>query len=208
VIAAGQIRQGWMLRPGLVAGNEYFRSVADFVLHAPSDQVLFMPHGNQREDPARRLRLRIGGGPAPRLAYDPLQLAETGPGRARVFTCDPAHPAMREITAEVGELIESWRARTIERPLSIAIEGDGNRFRWRLGPYRDSGYSVLVLDRSHSFRNVRSEGFYYGRLPAADLMVRYESPEGWLTYSDVLHWDGGATSSLRWHRGTASGLGQ
>lgn len=197
-----------------LAMNEYmtesrrFSAVAEFMLHGSEDAVLFAPDGNQSEDRGRRLRERLGMGTAPRVAYDPRQLTRdpsaadaSGPA-PRVFQYQRGVEQLVDITDGVQALQADWNARTEQRPLFVEFTREGRGTRWEFGPYQGNRYSVINLSAPFSFRSIDATGIYYGRLPPMTFLVRYQSPEGWLTYSDQLQW-GDEEPPLHWERTAA-----
>ncbi|HWZ86220.1 MAG TPA: hypothetical protein VN032_08465, partial [Thermoanaerobaculia bacterium] len=84
-------------------------------------------------------------------------------------------------------------------PLAAHFEARGGTLTWLLGPYSDGRYS-LVLDQGVEAFPVRPNDGYQTQPEQLVVMLRYESPEGWVTYSPQLSIDFRAKSSFDWTR--------
>jgi hypothetical protein len=84
-----------------------------------------------------------------------------------------------------------------EAPLSASFRFTPEGLFWELGPYREGTYRFVLRDGAEAFAMPRSAGFKL-RAEGLRLRVRYESPEGWITYSPELQLRKG--SSSRWIR--------
>ena len=78
----------------------------------------------------------------------------------------------------------------------IGIVGD--EIEWHFGPYRSSHYSVVTKDNKVLFSGLKSCGTYSGKLPPLEFCVRYDSPSGWSTCSEVLVWKNHSNEVLQW----------
>lgn len=78
------------------------------------------------------------------------------------------------------------------RPLSLDIELNQQSFRWQMGPYQQGTYAILVLDAEQDFiiatplTPVPMAAFNYAPMRPLRFVLRYQSPEGWITHSPVL----------------------
>ncbi len=71
---------------------------------------------------------------------------------------------------------------------------------WELGPYPEGRYVFLLRDGAEAFEMPRSAGFQVAGLPELPLRIRYESPDGWTTYSPELRLEIREGVSVRWSR--------
>jgi hypothetical protein len=82
-------------------------------------------------------------------------------------------------------------------PLSATFRFTREGLFWELGPYREGTYRFVLRDGAEAFDMPRSAGFKL-RAERLPLRVKYESPDGWVTYSPELRLRRG--SSVRWSR--------
>jgi hypothetical protein len=121
----------------------------------------------------------------------------------KVWGYDPEVRRVVDITARIPALKDRFCS-SIRRdaPLSASFHDSGGALRWDLGPYREGKYSFLMGDGAAVFEMPRSAGFHMReRAPFLLLRVRYESPEGWVTYSPELRVPLVEGEGARWSRG-------
>lgn len=70
-----------------------------------------------------------------------------------------------------------------EAPLSIRISQEGRRVFWQLGPYHDGEYFALMGEGLYPYHILREDARKLGSNFKKKLQFRYDSPEGWTTYS-------------------------
>ena len=68
---------------------------------------------------------------------------------------------------------------------------------WRLGPYARGTYRLVIADGLLAPTFPREASFRRDGGPL-DVRVRYDSPDGWTTYSDALRLEPGR--EIRWRR--------
>ncbi len=116
---------------------------------------------------------------------------------ASVWAYNESDRRMEDITAEFHSQIESQtqtrdRARVREAALQIDLQFEKSAVQWRLGPYAQGKYLMVrladggVIDRVRFAPQGRRDATGAGQF---DFFMRYDSPEGWTTYSPVLHFD-------------------
>jgi len=73
-------------------------------------------------------------------------------------------------------------------PLSLVIAYDDSRINWHFGPYKSGSYAVLFGKMAESVYSLPPRGSRIVTLKDSTLLIRlrYESPEGWITYSRAL----------------------
>jgi hypothetical protein len=134
----------------------------------------------------------------PRFVTSTDELASVDLAVARVYRYDERTRTIRDISAEVPELLERLRATEVERPLRYRIERRDDKLFWDLGPYKEGQYyfeaentgRIPVPPRG----SVRLEKVHsLGR-------IRYESPEGWVTIGPPLEYDALDFSVIEWAR--------
>jgi hypothetical protein len=137
--------------------------------------------------------------------YDDLYLcpvagARSGPVLA-LWAYDPDAGRLRDVTGELPALRQSHcRSIRWDAPLEASFRRGGGVLAWELGPSRAGGYAFLLEDGRMRYEVPRRGAFRREDLDLAGLRVRYDSPEGWVTYSPPLPLEPGR-SGLRWRRG-------
>jgi hypothetical protein len=122
-----------------------------------------------------------------------------GTNGSRVWGYDAHRKAVVDMTAHVQDTLETY-CRNL-RPAALSADftyRDGNLF-WTLGPYAVGQYSFLLGDGVERF-DVRKQDGYRNGSPRLSLRIRYESPEGWVTYSPELNVDLADAKAMRWER--------
>lgn len=134
--------------------------------------------------------------------YDDLFLCETSEQVRALWRFDPARGRLEEITDELPALRRS-HCGSIRRaaPLEVTFRFEAGILTWELGPRPEGegGYAFLFEDGRFRY-DVPQRGAFRlgGRLPSS-LRVRFESPEGWVTYSPPLELPA-AGAALHWSR--------
>lgn len=139
--------------------------------------------------------------------YDDLYLCDPDSGlpdppAVRVHQYDPESGRLEEITGRVGALArEHCGSIRREAPLSAELRPEaGGVLAWELGPYEEGEYAFVLEDGRLRYDMPRRGAFHLGGLRRLALRVRYESPEGWVTYSDEIELDLASPSPRAWQR--------
>lgn len=134
--------------------------------------------------------------------YDDVYLCNAGAfeGR-RVFEYDTDARRVMEITARVPDLAQRYCS-TIrdDAPLRAKFEYRDRSLFWNFGPYDGGRWSVVLANGLQAFEVPRQDGFQLGDLPGIALRVRYQAPEGWVTYSPEIALDFARQQNLEWQR--------
>lgn len=162
------------------------------------------PRGTLEELARRRRSL---GRPAAGWFDDELYLCLREPLPARVLTWDPARWAVLDVTRNVLSRRETFCSRVRRRsPMDVVLEHRDRTLSWCLGPWRE-GRWFLITGRGRSRYEVpREAAFFLGDAEGLRLWVRYDSPQGWTTYSPELVFPFDRASRLAWERGGAPEL--
>lgn len=152
----------------------------DSVAYQPSAEVL--PSLWFATDLAE-FKARIGAGTSPVIVVDDIFLSEAA-GKP-LFSFDVMCACMRDASAEAQQrLQQSALAVRQQAPLSVNFAYRSSVISWKFGPYTSGSYQlvsnrigVINAPAIGSMRAILAEG--------AGFYIRYQSPEGWLTYSDL-----------------------
>ena len=116
----------------------------------------------------------------------------------RLYVYDPTQKAMADISYRRNDEIARIKWVDSLRPLSVWLESNES-LRWRFGPY-DNGHYYIASPRYGRYHFQKSGLLRIG-LSDLSFYIQYESPEGWITSSPLLHVRRG--QSVDWQR-TAS----
>ncbi len=199
-LSTGVVRMSFATREQLIRENQRYRIVGEYVLRERESHALLLTGNGYRVREAKRLRRLLREQEGPELLYDPMQIAALGKRYVTIHWFDPKANRLVDITGPDPAFMQSWARHTVQRPLSLSIEKRDGVVHWQFGPYRDSNYDVIYLSAPFAFTDARHVGRYPAPIPAMDFVLRYQSAEGWVTYSDVLHWDSAEGELLSWSR--------
>lgn len=187
IILAITVLHALPVRQALATVGTEFDVQAQF-LWQNEDTHAFVPSGNVL--PAfwfvtglRDLKTRISGQGSPLPVVDDLYLAQQPD--TRLFTYDVNCQCMREVTGAIPERLAQHRQRL--RPdadLSLSYRYQQGYFSWQFGPWQEGSYhvvsdtlGVLPLPPAGQLRVTLADN--------APFYLRYTSPEGWITYSEL-----------------------
>ena len=118
---------------------------------------------------------------------DDLFFCRDGRDAERVYSFLEASARVDAVPGGARAVCDAYRRRIRElAPLSLRISADRGLFVWKFGPYDTGSYSVLIGDDLVRFGLPR-QGRHRPVIPdETRVTLRYESPEGWLTFSPPL----------------------
>jgi len=134
--------------------------------------------------------------------YDDLFLCEGASLQGkRVFEWVPRRREVTEVTARIPDLASAYCGSIRQNaPLRAEFHHRDEALFWRFGPYQTGQWSVILGGGLQAFAVPREEGFRLTGVPGLTLRVRYQSPEGWVTYSPEIALDFARQPNLVWHR--------
>jgi hypothetical protein len=145
--------------------------------------------------------------PGGRWFQDDLYLCVHQGSLGRVWGYDSGERRVMDLTARIPALrkrhCSSIRSGA---PLNASFRVSGDTLLWDLGPYQEGNYGFVLGDGAEVFEMPRNAGFNVQGLTELPLRIKYESPDGWVTYSPALEVKIEDGASLRWSRGDALGL--
>jgi hypothetical protein len=123
------------------------------------------------------------------------------PETGRVWGWRAAVRRIADLTQQVPILRRSF-CDSIRRdaPLQTEVRALESGLAWRLGPYAEGRYSFVLDGGVTTLEMPRTGGFQLRRLGPLALRVKYEAPEGWVTYSPELRMDLARSPVFRWAR--------
>jgi hypothetical protein len=133
--------------------------------------------------------------------YDDLYLCNGAFTGKRVYEYVPARRQVAEVTARMPDLARAYCSSIRESaPMRVEFHHRAETLFWRFGPHRDGRWSVVVAGGMMAYDVRREDGFRLTGVPGLALRVRYESPEGWVSYSPEIALDFARQPDLVWHR--------
>ena len=145
----------------------------------------------------------LGRPPGASWFYDELMLCAQPElvGTKRVFQYDAARREVVEVTSSIASVAEKHCGGIrSSAPLSTEFHFKDGVLRWTFGPYRDGRYRVIIANGIQAFDVPREDAFRLPDLPGLTLRVRYDSPQGWVTYSPDIALDFVHHPDYEWHR--------
>jgi len=133
--------------------------------------------------------------------YDDLYLCSSALTGKRIYEYQPARREVAEVTARIPDLARAYCSSIRESaPMRVEFHHRNEVLQWRFGPHRDGRWSVVVAGGLMAYDVRPQDGFRLTGVPGLALRVRYESPEGWVTYSPEIALDFTRQPDLVWHR--------
>jgi len=133
--------------------------------------------------------------------YDDLYLCSSALTGKRIYEYLPARREVAEVTARIPDLARAYCSSIRDSaPMRVEFHHHDETLQWRFAPYVDGRWSVVVAGGLMAYDVRREDGFRLTGVPGLALRVRYESPEGWVTYSPEIALDFARQPDLVWHR--------
>jgi hypothetical protein len=142
-----------------------------------------------------RLRLARGSG----WFADDLYLCEAARPIRRLFEYAAGSRSVEDVTGRLQTIRAAYCGALRDAPLSADFSHPGDDFAWRLGPYAAGTYSIVYDDGVERF-DVAPRGGYRHHAAVFALRVRYEAPEGWVTFSPEIALDLRSSRTVHWQR--------
>ena len=145
---------------------------------------------------------------------DEMELASLRESRNTVWAYSAQGNRVRNISGTINDILKRWKSRLRVKPLRIKLSyGSDKVVHWQCGPYQKGRYTFISCDKgTHvSCKSCKDQGMSKFPLsPAGQWRVnlrqtlcfylRYDSPEGWTTYSSLLRFDPVSRAPLAWSR--------
>jgi hypothetical protein len=173
----------------------FFSMDGNAVLRAPA-----IPAGSMAEYQwLKEEHLRRGRGTG--WFYDDLYLCSAALDGKRIYEYVAARREVVEVTARIPDYARAWCGSIRQNaPLRAEFHHRGESLFWDFGPYKRGRWSVLLGNGVQAFEVPREDGFRLAGVPRLALRIRYDAPEGWVTYSPEIALDFERQPDLTWHR--------
>ena len=119
----------------------------------------------------------------------------------RVWTYDAKTKSIIEITSRVQDMTKRYCGSIRnDVPLSVRFHFVEPAFFWDLGPYEKGKYTALLADGFQAFEVPSKEALNLRGISSLPIRIRYDSPDGWTTYSPRFDLDLKRQPNFEWHR--------
>jgi len=115
------------------------------------------------------------------VVLDELQLLPFDLKEHQVLTYSPQCRCLVDITPAVIAQMQKWRESLRNVPLDVFASHSGYQYSWKFGPFDTGSYSVL--EKTLGKASLASQGSIRILTRLGPMVVRYDSPEGWTSYS-------------------------
>jgi len=209
-VAAGLLAVG--LVAALAANRHAWGEVVDEMerLEAENRGLLALGPGDLLRHPAeyaaaldqlRWLEARLGMPRAAGWFADDLFLCTGGADGRRVWGYEPSAGGLVEVTGRVPGLRRSYCG-SLRRdvPLAARFRRTEDALWWELGPASDGEWAFVIGGGERSIAVPASGGYRMEGAAPLRLRVRYQAPEGWVTFSPELRLPLDRPGRYRWRR--------
>jgi hypothetical protein len=184
------------------AVSEEMSAEARFVMTAPPEATLRTP----RTPPAAMgelqwHRAKAGAPQGLQWFYDDVWLCGSRMQGRRLFDFDERTRRIVDVSSRAAALQQKHCSAIREdAPLTADFHFEHGTLYWTFGPYERGTYHVVFADGVQAFTVPREDAYRLGDIPGIALRVRYDAPEGWVTYSPEIALDFQRNPKFRWHR--------
>lgn len=133
--------------------------------------------------------------------YDDSFLCGPGDDGKQIYEYVETRRQVVEVTARIPDFARTFcDSIRDDVPLWAEFHHRKERLFWRFGPYDQGKWTAILAGGMQAFEVPRQDGFYLPNVPGLSLRIRYDSPEGWVTYSPEIVLDFAKQSDFTWHR--------
>lgn len=130
-----------------------------------------------------------------RWFYDDIYLCLQPVEGRRILEFNPRTRRVEEVKAACNRGRED-----VPLHVEFTFQPRGNTLHWRLGPYRDGTWRMIAFDGELAWDVPPVGAYSIGSIQLPALRVRYQSPEGWVTYSPPIALDFARQRTTTWRR--------
>ncbi|HJW96344.1 MAG TPA: hypothetical protein VJ901_22230, partial [Thermoanaerobaculia bacterium] len=125
--------------------------------------------------------------------YDDFYLCSHDLSGKRVFSYNAGRFVDATLRVHCGSI-------RYDKPLTVRFHWHNPAFAWDLGPYTTGTYTALLADGYEAFKIPARDALNIPGVTALPIRIRYDSPEGWTTYSPGFNLDLVKQPQFEWHR--------
>jgi hypothetical protein len=133
--------------------------------------------------------------------FDDCYLCSHGLADKRVWQFDPASRQVREITPQIAGIAKRFCSSIRnDKPMTVRFSYRNPALHWTWGPYVDGTYTGVLDGGLQAFVVPAREALNLPGAERLNIRVRYDSPEGWTTYSPEFKLDFVHHPDVTWTR--------
>jgi len=133
--------------------------------------------------------------------YDDFYLCSHDISGKRLFVYDAPSKSFTEITPRAQEFGKRYCGSIRNGvPLFARFRFNDPALYWDLGPYTRGTYTAVLADGYEAFKIPQKDALNLPGLTSLPIRIRYDSPEGWTTYSPGFDLDVKRQPSFAWRR--------
>ncbi len=133
--------------------------------------------------------------------YDDIFLCGTADDGKQIYEYDTASARVIEVTPRIADFAQVFcTSIRSDAALRAEFHHEDERLFWRFGPYEQGKWTAILGGGVQAFEVPREDGFYLPGVPGLSLRIRYDSPEGWVTYSPEIPLDFAKQPDFTWNR--------
>ena len=133
--------------------------------------------------------------------YDDFYLCSHDIAGKRLYTYNPGTRWFVELTPRVPQITQRHCGSIRnDKPLRVRFEFHDPAFAWDLGPYANGTYTAVLADGYEAFKIPAKDALNIPGVTALPIRIRYDSPDGWTTYSPGFNLDLVHQPNFEWHR--------
>jgi hypothetical protein len=133
--------------------------------------------------------------------FDDVFLCGPGTEGKQIYEYDSARAKVVEVTPKIpGLSLAFCGAIRHDAPMRAEFRHRDERLFWCFGPYGEGRWTAILGGGVQAFEVPREDGFHLPGVPGLTLRIRYDSPEGWVTYSPEIALDFARQPEHTWNR--------
>jgi hypothetical protein len=187
ILAASLFTQSWKMRSThLFNVDNHFATEGRFLWQGDQKPALFLtPDYQTFYIHLSWLKKQIVGENAPKLIFDEIDLLGLETKGLQLYRYEPSCECITEISDQIPHLIAAAKARLQNKPLSVNFHYQQGYFKWQFGPYQTGVYSLIEYPFFGKIPLPPSKEMLWCKINSLSFRIRYDSPEGWTTYSPL-----------------------
>jgi hypothetical protein len=177
-----------------------FATESRFIWESDQKQALFLtPDYQTFYIHLSWLKKKILGKNAPQLIFDRIDLLQLENKGLQLYRYAQDCQCLIEISQQLPDLIAAAKNDLRNKPLSIDFTYQQGYFKWQFGPYQTGVYSLIEYQFFGKIPLPPAKEMLWCQLNSLSFRIRYDSPEGWTTYSPLFQLNEGQ-KPLLWER--------
>lgn len=180
--------------------NQKFSVVGKFLMQNDDENALYLPGNYLRANDVKKVKSMWDLGSSPKVFYDYYSVKKSDSSMGNTYFYSQATNEIINDSSIFKQELSHWESSVKNKSLDVRLYKKGKNLHWNFGPYQSRGYSVVILNSNFVFSSLAHVGQYNGHISPMQFVVKFQSPQGWVTYSDPLNWKNIDGEELLWSR--------